>query len=175
MISLLRFIGVANAGIWLGAAVFMTIFAGPAFFSADMLDALKHKYYAGQAAQIILERYFILHYLCAFIALAHLLMEWFYLGRRATRLTTGLWVAITALILFGGFYVQPKLHEMHQAMYFGATPTEQAEATQSFRAWHGASQAANLLVMLGLLSFFWRAVLPPPESPRYGGYGKYLG
>lgn len=175
MISFLRFIGAVNAAVWLGASVFMTFFAGPAFFSADMIEALKHRFYAGLAAQVILDRYFTLQCCCAIIALVHMLAGWFYLGRRAARFTIVLWACLTALIVFGGFFAQPKLHKLHQTMYYGSSATEQTVATKSFRAWHGASQAANLIVTLGVMVFFWRSTLPGPESPRYGSYGKYWG
>ena len=173
MVSFLRFIGAVNAAVWLGSSIFMTFFAGPAFFSAEMLDVLQHRFYAGRAAQILLSRYFTLHCVCATIAAAHLLAGWFYGGRRMTRFTIGLWTVITALILFGGFYVQPKLKKMHQTMYYGSTAQQQTEAAQSFRVWHATSQAANLIVTLGVLVFFWRAILPTPESPRYGTPTKY--
>lgn len=140
-----------------------------------MLDALQHKYYAGLAAQIILRKYFILHYICALIALAHMVTEWLYLGRLPQRITLGLWVGLTALILTGGLYFQPRLHELHQTMYHGETPTEQAEATRAFRSRHGLSQLANLAVTLGLLAFLWRMVLPPTDLARPGNYRKFLG
>jgi hypothetical protein len=176
VIQLLRFVGVANAGVWFGAAVFVTFFAGPAFFSAQMIHVLAdQRYYAGAAAQIILSRYFILQYLCAFIALAHLLAEWFYLGRRHSRFVIGLWTGLTVLILIGGLRLQPKLHNLHQTMYYGATAAEQAAATKSFHTWHGVSQTGNILVLVGLSAFFWRALFVSTEPTRFGGYGKYRG
>jgi hypothetical protein len=173
VIQLLRFLGVANAGGWLGAAVFFTFFAGPAFFSADMVNALKYKYYAGLAAQIIISRYFIFHFFCATVALAHLLSEWLYASRRLSRLTLGLWGVITALVLLGGIGFQPKLHRLHQAMYVGGNPAQQAEAAKNFYFWHGLSQAANLLLLVGLAVFFWRILFPAPDSARSGGYWKF--
>jgi hypothetical protein len=62
VISFLRFLGVANAAIWLGAAVFVTCLAGPAFFSAEMLAVFGgQRYYAGAAAEVFISRYFFLH------------------------------------------------------------------------------------------------------------------
>jgi len=160
VISFLRFLGVANVAIWFGAAIFVTFFGGPVFFSPKMIHALAdQKYYAGAAAQIFLGRYFLLHYVCGALALAHLLAEWLYLGRRLTRFTLGLLTLIIALTLFGGVWLQPKMHDLHHTMYFG-TPVEQAEATKTFRAWHGGSQAANLFVTAGLLVYFWRLTHP---------------
>jgi hypothetical protein len=175
VIQLLRFLGVANAGVWLGAALFVTCFAGPAFFSDRMMAALQHKYYAGLAAQIILGRYFVLQYLCAFIALAHLLVGWLYLGRRLSRLTVGLWIGLTALVLIGGLGFQPRLHELHQAKYAGGSAAVQAEADKSFGVLHGVSQAANVLVLTGLVIFFWRTVFPAPDPLRHSGYRDFRG
>jgi len=161
VISFLRFLGVLNAAAWFGGAVFVTFFAGPAFFSDQMIHALANqRYYAGAAAQVFLGRYFSLHYVCGALAAAHLLAEWLYLGRRLTRFTTGLLTLIIALTLLGGTWMQPKLHNLHHTMYFGATPVEKTKATNTFRTWHGASQAANLVVVAGLLVYFWRLTHP---------------
>ncbi|MCX6896235.1 MAG: DUF4149 domain-containing protein [Verrucomicrobia bacterium] len=161
MISFLRFLGVANAAVWFGAAIFATFFAGPAFFSDRMIHALAdQRYYAGAAAQVFLGKYFLLHYICGSLAVVHLLAEWLYLGRRLTRFTLGLLAIIAALALFGGVWMQPQLHGLHQTMYRGATTEERDTAAKSFRAWHGASQAANLFVTIGLLVYFWRLTHP---------------
>ena len=149
-----------NAAIWLGAAVFVTLFAGPAFFSDEMLTALKYRFYAGEAAQIIISRYFILHYICGVLAVLHLVVEWLYLGRHLTRFTTGLLAFLVGLTLFGGVWMQPKMRQLHHTMYLGETQAEQDDATKTFRAWHGASQAANLFVTIGLLVYFWRLTHP---------------
>ena len=160
MISFLRFLGVANAAIWLGAAVFVTLFAGPAFFSPEMLAVFGgQRYYAGAAAEVFISRYFVLHHLCAALALTHLVAERFYLGRMLTRMTISLWLLLVVLTLTGGYVAQPKMRQLHQQMYFG-NPTAQAAAKKSFGAWHGAAQAANLVVTVALLGFFWRITHP---------------
>jgi len=173
VIQLLRFLGVANAGGWLGAAVFVTFFSGPAFFSAEMINALKYKYYAGVAAQIFLNRYFIFLGFCAFIALTHIVAEWLYAGRKLSRVTLVLWAALTALILIGGVGLQPKLHRLHDAMYLGGNAAQQSEAAKTFYFWHGLSQAGNLLLLIGLVFFFWRTLFPASETPRSGGHWKF--
>lgn len=161
MISFLRFLGVANAAVWFGAAIFVTFFGGPAFFSSPMLHALAdQRYYAGAAAEVFLGRYFLLHYVCGALAVTHLLAEWLYLGRRLTRFTLGLLSLLLGLTLLGGLWAQPKLHGLHQTMYRSANAEEKATATQTFRTWHGVSQAANLFVTAGLLVYFWRLTHP---------------
>lgn len=161
MISFLRFLGVLNVAVWLGAAVFVTFFGGPTFFSDRMIHALAdQRYYAGAAAQVFLSRYFLLHYICGVLAVIHLLAEWSYLGRQLTRITLGLLAIIIGLVLFGGVWMQPKLHDLHQTKYRSAVAEEHDAAAKTFRAWHGASQAANLVVNMGLLLYFWRLTHP---------------
>ncbi len=156
----LRFIGVINAAIWFGAAVSFTFFVGPAFFSPKMLGVFPGdyaRYYAGAAAQVIITRYFVLHSLCATIALVHLLAEWFYFSRRPSRTMLVTWVILTVLILFGALKAQPNLHMLHQTMYnLAASPDVRDAAKNSFGHWHAASQIANLFVLLGLLIYFWK-------------------
>ncbi|MFM2083026.1 MAG: hypothetical protein RL380_1717 [Verrucomicrobiota bacterium] len=160
MISFLRFLGVANAAVWLGAAVFVTCLAGPAFFSPAMLAVFGgQRYYAGAAAEIFLSRYFVLHHVCAGFALLHLLAERFYLGRNLTRTTLALWFLLVALTLGGGLVAQPKMRALHREMYFSA-PAAQASAKKAFGLWHGLAQTANLLVTVSLLGYFWRITHP---------------
>ncbi len=65
--------------------------------------------YAGAAAQILIERYFLFHELCGGVALAHLVAEWLYMGKPLQRLTLWLLLGIFALGLVGGHSLQPKL------------------------------------------------------------------
>jgi hypothetical protein len=166
VISFLRFIGLLNLAIWLGASVFFTFVGGPAFFSDEMMKVLQHRYYAGAAAEVVMGRYFILNYCCAAVALAHLLAVRLYSGRRLSRSKLGLWIVLAGLILFGGLQLQPQLRMLHHTMYWGETATQQSEAARSFRIWHGASQMVNLLVLGGLVVYFSR-VVRPEEPPRY--------
>jgi hypothetical protein len=155
VIGFLRFIGVVNAAIWFGSAIFFTFVAGPSFFSEEM----KHFFpppHNGLAAQILLKRYFFLHYCCGGVALVHLILERLYTGRTLERFTSGLLVAILGLSLLGGFWLQPKLSSLHRVAYRGPTTEQRAEAAESFRAWHGVSQAINLFMTAGLLFYLWR-------------------
>jgi hypothetical protein len=175
VISFLRLVGVLNAAIWLGASVFFTLVGGPAFFSDEMLKVLQHRYYAGAAVSVVMERYFILQYGCAGIALVHLLAERLYLQRPLLRGTLGLWLVLAGLILFGGLGLQPRLQALHHMMYWGETAVQQAEAGTSFRLWHGVAQVVNLFVMTGLVVYCSR-VNRIEETPRYTtGLGKIQG
>jgi hypothetical protein len=166
VIGFLRFVGVTNAAVWLGASVFFTFAAGPAFFSEAMKSLLgpnNYPAYSGAIAQLVIERYFLLQHICGAVALAHLAAGWLYAGRALPRLTTWLLVALVAINLAGGFIVQPKLRRLHEQMYpdkygLAPVPAKVEEARKSFRAWHGVSQAANLAVLLGLLFYHWQIV-----------------
>ena len=66
VIGPLRFIGMLNAAVWLGAVIFFTFVAAPAFFSQEMLSFLPRSY-AGAAAQVVIKRLFTLHEVCGVI------------------------------------------------------------------------------------------------------------
>lgn len=150
MIVFLRLLGITNAAIWFGAAIFLTFGVGPAFFSADMLSILPRSH-AGAAAQIVLERYFVLQYWCGGIALAHLSGEWLYAGRPLRRWVLYLVLGLIGLGLEGGLVMQPKLQKLHLEIYgVRSTPQQREQAGKSFKAWHAVAQMANLLVTLGL-------------------------
>jgi hypothetical protein len=166
MIGFLRFIGIANAAVWFGASVFFTLGIGPAFFSEGMLQLLGRPH-AGAAAQIVLERYFLLHQCCGGVALLHLVAESLYLGRRIQRLELGLVLGLFALGLVGGYALQPRLTALHATMYrAAASADERTRAMRSFRLWHGVSQGVNLLVLGGVLTYLV-GVTRPPDTTRY--------
>ena len=173
MILLLRFIGVSNAAIWFGAAVFFTFAVAPTFFTMEMKQllggGLSGEIYSGLVAQMVLERYFMLHYCCGGIALVHLLAEWVYLGKALRRLMLWLVLGIFGFSLLGGLWVQPKLKHLHQIKHGRPeffTPAQKASATHGFRVWHGVAQAMNLLILGGLLIYYWRTV-HPNDGPRF--------
>lgn len=166
MIGFLRFVGVANAAVWFGASIFFTFGIAPAFFSERMISLLTRPY-AGAAAQIIIERYFILHLVCGVIALTHLVAEWLYMGKPLQRLTLWLLLGICALGLAGGVIIQPKLQGFHRTMYSaGTTPPQREQAHHSFSRWHGVSQVLNLFLMMGVAVYLWR-VSTPGSGYRY--------
>ena len=163
MIRVLHGVGVLNAAIWLGASVFFSFVAGPAFFSEDMLRLLGRPH-AGAAAQVVIGRYFIVHQACALIALAHLFAEALYLGRPLYRQTLALLVALLILICVGHYGLQPKLQSLHLAMYRPGSPAPvQQMAARSFHVWHGMSQVFNLLVVVGVFVYFFRLTLRPTD------------
>jgi len=167
----LRFIGVLNAAVWLGAAFFFTFAVGPAFFTTEVKDIFKGFYWPGVMAQFVIERYFYLQQICGVIALVHLIAEWFYLGRPLQRLNV---VLLGGLLLFGfvgGIWIQPKLHELHRVMYsmnehyqaVSLSVAERTEAAKSFRTWHGVTRAMDIVALAGLLVYFWRVTHPSDD------------
>ncbi|MBI2925047.1 MAG: DUF4149 domain-containing protein [Verrucomicrobia bacterium] len=172
MLSVLRVIGTVNAAVWFGATVFFTFAAGPAFFSEAMLKLLGRPH-AGAAAQIVLERYFLLHHWCGLIALAHLSAEWLYAGKPLSRFRLALLLTLFGLGLLGGYWLQPKMHKLHMDWYGArSTPAMRERAQKSFGLWHGVAQGSNLLVLAGVLVYFWQ-VTHPEGLPRFKGQNKF--
>lgn len=174
MILVIRFIGVMNAAIWLGAAVFFTFAAAPAFFSGEIKTLGLHPFWPGAIAQLVLARFFYLQYICGAIAIVHLLAEWVYLGRPLHRLTLVLLSSLLLIGLLGGLWLQPKLKHLNLVKYSmseqykpaAIPPEDRAAAARSFRIWHGVASSINLLALAGLVVYFWR-VTHPTDNLRF--------
>jgi hypothetical protein len=174
VIGFLRFFGLLNAAVWLGGAISFTLAVGPAFFSNEM-KAILPPPYNGAAAQIVIHRYFILLNCCGAIALLHLFLETLYLGKAVERLTLGVLLLVMALSLSGGFWLQPKLKNLHLQKYSPqVSDAARARADRSFKVWHGVSQTMNLIVIGGLLFYSWR-VSNPPNTLRFSRVAKFRG
>jgi len=166
VLTFLRFAGLLNASIWMGAAVFFTLGAGPAFFSDDMASILP-KSHAGAAAQIVLQRYLWFHLVCGLIALIHLLVEWLYSGRPLSLFSTGLVSGMLVVSAAGAFGLLPKMGKLHRQIYSPQNTTEEiAAARRSFGLWHGVSQAANLGLLGGILVHLW-TTSKDPKARRF--------
>ncbi|MGA2176919.1 MAG: DUF4149 domain-containing protein [Verrucomicrobiota bacterium] len=169
---MLRFVGILNAAVWCGSAIFLTI-ALPAIFSPELKKAFSAPG-VGFVAQAVVARFFILQYCCGTIALAHLAAQWLYGGHPPLRWNLRLVIALLSLALAGGLWAQPKMQNLHREKYFGRTVARQAEAARSFALWHGVSEAVNVLVIGGLVVYLWR-VSAPTEHARFGNIGKIRG
>jgi hypothetical protein len=170
--AILRFVGILNAAVWCGSAIFLTI-GLPAIFTQDLIKPLTAAG-VGLVAEAVVARFFIVQYCCGTIGLAHLAAEWLYAGRSPWRWSLGLLIALLALALAGGFVAQPKMRSLHHDKYFGLTAARQAQAAREFALWHGASEALNVLVIAGLIVYLWR-VSAPTEHPRFVNFGKIRG
>ena len=161
MIGFLRFVGILNAAVWFGTAIFFTFGAGSVPFSQEMRDLLgpnKFPLLSGAIAQILIARYFHFQVGCAIVAALHLFAEWLYLGKYPQKLQTGLLIGLASAVLIGGYWLQPRLKALHATKYSVNTRPEIREAAaRSFRAWHGVSQMVNLFMVGGLAVYLWRA------------------
>ena len=174
MVALLRFIGILNAAVWFGAAVFFTFGIAPAFFTPEMKRLFggpspAADYYSGMIAQLVLSRYFALHYCCGAIALAHQLAEWVYLGKALQRLTFSVLIGVLVLNLTGGLWLKPRLSELNKVRYGRSeqySAAQRQQAIETFPTWHMISMLVNLGVLVGLGTFAWRIVMPA-NGPRF--------
>jgi hypothetical protein len=181
VIRLLRFVGVTNAAVWFGAAVFFTLFVAPGIKSTDvqsLLGAKNFPFFGGAIGQIILSRYFKLHLLCASIALVHSIVERLYFGRSNKGMWTGLLVTMFLLSLLASFWLGPeKLTRSHNTQYSAdpkITPAQRDTAAKSFRKWDSIFQVVNVFMMGGVAVVLWRVVTPSDEL-RFVGSGKFRG
>ena len=174
VVAFLRFIGILNAAVWFGSICFFTFFVGPAFFSDQVLAVLNNsRPHAGGIAQVVLGKYFLLQQWCAGIALAQLIGEWLYTGRPFQRISLFLLMILFAIILLGGFAVQPRMKELHLKMYSPqTTQTVKAASKRSFNILHGASQVMNILVMGGVLVYLWQ-VTSTANSTRFTSVNRF--
>jgi hypothetical protein len=168
--GILKFVGILNAAVWFGAAVFFTFGTGRAPFSPEMkalLGADNYPYFSGAIAQILIARYFRLQLICGTIAVLHLLAEWLYLGKAPQKVRLGLLLGLCAACLMGAVWLQPKLKGLHAAKYGTNTrPALREAASRSFRTWHGVSMGLNLLVVGGLVVYLW-GVANPADPTRF--------
>lgn len=180
MIVSIRFLGILNAAIWLGASVFFTFAAQSTFFSAEMKATGLHQFWPGVMAQLLIGRYFDLQCICAAVAIAHLLAEWVYLGRAFHRATALILIGLFFAGLAGGLLLQPKMKEFHLVKYsmspeYKPVPMPDAQrlaAAKSFSRWHGASMVINVVALGCLVFYFWR-VTHPPDNLRFVGATKF--
>ncbi len=169
----IRFVGLINIAVWLGAAVFFTIAAGPAFFSAEMLGFLPRPY-AGRAAEVVIERYLLLQQWCGAIALLHVLVEYLYSGRQVERWNLVLLSILFVVALVGSYWLLPHMHELQRTMYSAtASVAQQAAAKSRFGLFHGASYLVSLLMIAGLLQYLWRLTRLAPGARAFGGSDRF--
>jgi hypothetical protein len=176
--GLLRFTGLLNAAIWLGAVVFSTLGVLPAVHSQRMMDLLGSRYFtylSGAIAQDLWGRLCYWQIGCAVIAWLHLLAEWLYLGRTPRRWWVTLQAVLLAASLVAGFWLCPKLTILQRTQrQTNPRVAEREAAERSFRLWDGAFQAVNVLLIGGVAVYFWR-LTRAEESPRFVSPMKFRG
>lgn len=171
---MLRFVGLLNAAVWLGAMCFFTFVIGPTFFSDEVKNLLTLPR-AGAAAQIMVERYLVLQQWCAGIALAHLLAEWLYnQGRMFPRAALIVLIGCLGISLAGSRLLAPQMKQLHLVKYaVQTTPEQKAAAARSFAILHGTSQVTNLLALLGVLYYYWKLSVGGQGSRTGTGTGRF--
>lgn len=164
MIGFLRFIGIMNAAVWLGAAVFLAFGADPACFSPDMKGALRigagDSYYTEAIAQVIITRYYLIALTCGVVALLHFLAGWLYQNRPRRKFSFVLLVGLFGWTLVASNLVQPAVAKFNKQRYFATQPADRQEAVKPFRILRGVERAFNVLVVLGLVIYTWRMATP---------------
>lgn len=162
--------GMLNAAVWLGATIFCSTALLAALNSRDLVIVIGAKYFAqisGSLTHIIFARLFQLQITCALLAWLHLLGEWLYLGRQPRRGRVGLLTGLFTLSLMGSFWLGPKTTRLHHAQHAPNARAEDREvAGRSFRWWNGALQTVNVLMIGGVIVYFWR-VTQTEDSPRF--------
>lgn len=170
MIGLLRFVGLMNAAVWFGAAVFFAVGVGPAASSPEIRELLgvkNYPYFSGAIGHILMSRYFILHTVCGLVALAHMAGEWLYLSKRPGRLLGGLLAVLLLAGLLGGYWIEPRLSRLHTAAHAVNMPSAQRQKAQaSLDTWGGIYRFSHVLLLCGLGFYLWR-VSNPSDPARF--------
>ena len=179
--AFLRFIGVSNAAIWLGAVFFCLLEVRPSLFSPEMETLLGagnssfFPYLSGAVAQIVWTRCCEFQIVCAGIAWLHALAEWLYLGRPSRRFSFGLLAVLLALAIFGAAWVQPRVKAtLRAARHPTVQVAEREAAAKSLRAWQSSSDVLDLAAIGGLLVYLWR-VANPKDAARFVSSVKFRG
>ena len=170
--AIIRFISILNAAVWCGSAIFIVV-GLPALFVPSTKTALGD-WNTGLAAQAVLARFFILQYWCFGLALAHLLADWWFFNRALWRINLGLVAGLGIFALVAGLWLQPKLIGLRREKYQGPTVEQREQADRSFKAWHGAAQGVNLLVIFALMVYV-NEVTRVTENGRFISSAKIRG
>ena len=175
MIGLLRFVGLINAAVWFGSALFIAIGAESAATSPAMKDLLGPKnfpYFSLAIDQILTTRLFHVYLLCSVVALLHLAAEWLYLGKYPHRVWLGLVLCFCLIGVTQNYWLQPRLAAWHRLRYSGGAQSQAAD--HAFGYGQTASEMLDFIVILGLAVYLWR-VAYPPEPARFLTPSKFRG
>lgn len=162
--------GVVNAAVWLGAAIFWMCGVQPAVYSSGMAAQLgsgNYPYFSGAISHILDQSYCRLYIACGVVALLHWGAERFYFGRPARKHTLGLVLALLAAgIVFTG-WLEPHQWELHRRAHaVNLQPADREAAAHSRRVWGAVSHAVDLVVLAGLVVYVWR-VNTAVDAPRF--------
>jgi len=170
--------GMLNAAVWLGAAVFCTLGVLPVVTSQKMMSLLGaafFPYLSGGIVRLIVARLLYWQIFCAGMAWVHLVLEWLYLGRTPRRFWVLLLTLLFTLSLVAGFWLNPRLTQLHRFQHpQHPQPDNQVLAAKSFRIWDGIFQAVNVVLIGGVVVYFWR-LTTTEDTPRFVAPVKFRG
>lgn len=170
---MLRFVGIFNAAVWVGAAVLSVFGMGPAASSEEMrelIGARNYPYFSVAIGQIFLTPYSHLFLACSVLALIHLAAEWLYLGKYPQRLWLTLLVGLAVYGLFQNFWIQPHLTAWNRARFSKGASSE--AAGRAYHIWHAVSTGGNLVAIGAVAIYLWR-VANPPDPARFVSATKF--
>jgi len=178
VIGFLRFLGILNAAVWFGAAVFFTFGAVPALSSREMevlLSARHFPYFSVAISQVVQARHFHFQLICGAAAVFLVVTEWLYSGKVPEKIWRALLVGLLAVNLLNGLFLEPAMKKWHREAY-GLTvlPEQRKIAFKSFRAWQSVSDVVNFVLLGGLGVYLWR-MAKPPDSTRFMSTTKFRG
>ncbi|MBI1839795.1 MAG: hypothetical protein HYR88_02955 [Verrucomicrobia bacterium] len=172
MTSFLRFVGVMNAAVWLGASLFQLFAVSPFFGSAATRWLLGDAHALG-AGLMLWDRFYTTHYLCLGVAWIQLLAEWVYLGRGIPPFHR--W-ALTSLLVLGVLghvelnrWVTPAHWNRYQPK---ASAESRASAERTYPLSSAVWMTTNVALDLTVLVFSLRILMAVP-GPRFMTQGKF--
>ena len=175
MLGFLRFVGLINAAVWFGAALFITLGVEPAATSSEMRDLLSQRnfpYFSIAVSQLIIGRFLQVYLVCTLVALLHLAVEWLYLGKYPHRLWLGFLVCLGLIGVGQTYWIFPKLRSWH---YLRFTPQGRNQAIdRSYRYGQAFFEGLNVLAIGGLGFYLWR-LAHPPDVARFVTTSKFRG
>lgn len=169
-IGVLRFVGILNAGVWLGTEVFWICGVQPAVFSSGMAAQLgqgNFPYFSGVISHVLSQNYYRLYIACGIVALIHWCCERIYFGRSTRKHALGLVLALVAAGVVCSHWLEPRQWELHRREHaVNLQPADREAAAHSRRIWQSVSHAVNFVVLVGLVVYVWR-VNTPVDTPRF--------
>jgi hypothetical protein len=176
VIGFLRALGLLNAAVWFGAAVFFSLVALPAIQSEETRTLLGPKnfpFFSVALGQILAGRFFYLFSACSIVAVLHLVAEWLYLGRIPRRIWVGVLLTLFAIGIVSGSWLLPNLRESNVARHRAGVRPEQQEAAETAYATAATIfRLLNIALILGLGAYVWK-VGNPPISTRFNSTSKF--
>jgi len=178
VIGFLRFVGLMNAAVWFGAAVFYTFGAGPSLASSGLKDVIgtnNSPYFGFLIENMVGRSFWHLYLACSVVALLYMAAEWLYFGKYPSRWWLAFVFALVLVGTFQGFWIQPTLKSLHESEHNRQVRVEERQlAARSFTTWNAISRYLDLVLAASLGFYTWR-VANPSDPMRFVGSAKFRG